>query len=87
MMSEVSKMDEQNVIQAAIRKNIAKEHQREILSQIDEARSKMRREMELAALELEASRRDDFAYQAKLERQMLVQGGPKNHGLKSTGLF
>lgn len=74
-------------MQAAIRKNIAKEHQREILSQIDEARNKMRREMELAALELEASRREEAAYQAKLERQMLVQGGPKNHGLKSTGLF
>merc|ERR1719409_1521185 len=87
MMVEVSKMDQQNVLQAAIRKNIAKEHQREILSQIDEARNKMRREMELAALELEASRREEAAYQAKLERQMLVQGGPKNHGLKSTGLF
>jgi hypothetical protein len=47
----------------------------------------MRREMELAALELEASRREEAAYQAKLARQMLVQGGPKNHGLKSTGLF
>jgi hypothetical protein len=59
----------------------------ETRAQIDEARSKMRREMELAALELEASRREEAAYQAKLERQMLVQGGPKNHGLKSTGLF
>lgn len=87
MMDEVVKMDKQNVLQAAIRKNIAKEHQREILGQVDEARNKMRREMELAALELEASRREEAAYQAKLERQMLVQGGPKNHGLKSTGLF
>jgi len=87
MMDEVVKMDKQNVLQAAIRKNIAKEHQNEILGQIDEARNKMRREMELAALELEASRREEAAYQAKLERQMLVQGGPKNHGLKSTGLF
>lgn len=46
-----------------------------------------RREMELAALELEASRREEAAYQAKLQRQMLLQGGPKNFGLKSTGLF
>jgi len=53
-------------IQAAIRKNIAKEHQNEILGQIDEARNKMRREMELAALELEASRREEAAYQVEL---------------------
>jgi hypothetical protein len=33
-------MDKQNVLQAAIRKNIAKEHQNEILGQIDEARNK-----------------------------------------------
>jgi hypothetical protein len=87
MIEEVQRMDKQNVLQTAIRKNIAKEHQNEILGQIDEARNKMRREMELAALELEASRREEAAYQAKLARQMLVQGGPKNHGLKSTGLF
>jgi len=87
VMDEVVKMDKQNVIQAAIRKNIAKEHQREILMQVDEVRNKMRREMELAALELEASKREEAAYQAKLKRQMLVEGGPKNHGLKSTGLF
>ena len=35
-------MDKQNVLQAAIRKNIAKEHQNEILGQIDEARNKAR---------------------------------------------
>jgi hypothetical protein len=87
MMEEVEKMEKQKVLEAAIRKNIAKEHQREVLEQIDEARGRMRREMELAALELEASRREEAAYQAKLERQMLIQGGPRNHGLKSTGLF
>jgi len=43
--------------------------------------------MEIAALELEASRREEAAYQAKLSKEMLVQKPLKNHGLKSTGLF
>lgn len=47
----------------------------------------MRREMELAALEMEASRREEEAYQAKLSREMMTQRPPKSHGLKSTGLF
>ena len=62
---EEAASDECVVRQAAIRRNIAKEHQREILEQIDEARNKMRREMELAALELEASRREEAAYQVR----------------------
>lgn len=67
-----------------------------------EAKNAMRREMEIAALELEASRREEAAYQvglfpcfphtsrsskAKLAKEMLVQKPLKNHGLKSTGLF
>jgi hypothetical protein len=47
----------------------------------------MRRETELAALEMEASRREEEAYQAKLQREMLIQRPPKSFGLKSTGLF
>jgi hypothetical protein len=35
-------MEKQKVLQTAIRNNIAKEHQREILNQVDEARNKMR---------------------------------------------
>mmetsp|Transcript_47823 Transcript_47823/g.150003 ORF Transcript_47823/g.150003 Transcript_47823/m.150003 type:complete len:152 (+) Transcript_47823:2316-2771(+) len=102
MVREVDDIEQQNALQAEIRKRIAKEHQRDILTQIEEAKNAMRREMEIAALELEASRREEAAYQvclfscsprtsrstkAKLAKEMLVQKPLKNHGLKSTGLF
>eukprot|EP00286_Rhodomonas_abbreviata_P026644 CAMPEP_0181313358 /NCGR_PEP_ID=MMETSP1101-20121128/14205_1 /TAXON_ID=46948 /ORGANISM="Rhodomonas abbreviata, Strain Caron Lab Isolate" /LENGTH=487 /DNA_ID=CAMNT_0023420305 /DNA_START=135 /DNA_END=1598 /DNA_ORIENTATION=- len=86
-MAEVAELQGQQRLSKAIRDNIAKEHQKDILMQVEEARQRMRREMDTAALELEASRREEAAYQAKLEREMRVQRPPKNHGLKSTGLF
>ena len=61
---------------------------KEIIKQIELARANMRRDMELAALEMEAARREEEAYQAKLQKEMLnIHKAPKNHGLKSTGLF
>jgi len=87
MMIEVEDTERHEALQAQIKKNIAKSHQTEIIRQIEMARNSMRREMELAALEMEASRREEEAYQAKLQKEMLSQKAPKNHGLKSTGLF
>jgi len=87
MMIEVEDTKRQEALEQKIRKNIAKNHQTEIIRQIEDARARMRRDMELAALEMEASRREEEAYQAKLQREMLNQKAPKNHGLKSTGLF
>jgi len=87
MIIEVEDTKRQEALEQKIRKNIAKNHQTEIIRQIEDARARMRRDMELAALEMEASRREEEAYQAKLQREMLNQKAPKNHGLKSTGLF
>ena len=89
MLAEVEEQEAGRILEAKIRKNIMKEHQHDILAQVDEARARMRRDMEIAALELEASRREEEAYQAKLQKEMLLaaQGRHKNHGLKSTGLF
>ena len=42
LCGQVDKMEKQKVLQTAIRNNIAKEHQREILNQVDEARNRMR---------------------------------------------
>jgi len=42
LYEQVDAMEKQKVLQTAIRNNIAKEHQREILNQVDEARNKMR---------------------------------------------
>mmetsp|Transcript_22655 Transcript_22655/g.55923 ORF Transcript_22655/g.55923 Transcript_22655/m.55923 type:complete len:487 (-) Transcript_22655:44-1504(-) len=87
MMAEVEDMEHQDALNAAIRANIQKQHQAELIKQIEVARRNMRREMELAALEMEASRREEEAYQARLHKEMYTQRPPKNHGLKSTGLF
>mmetsp|Transcript_88864 Transcript_88864/g.236668 ORF Transcript_88864/g.236668 Transcript_88864/m.236668 type:complete len:385 (-) Transcript_88864:503-1657(-) len=87
MLRDVEEMHTRDVLQSQVRRHIAKDHQREILAQIEEGWVKMRREMELAALEMEASRREEEAYQARLQREMLTQRPTKNHGLKSTGLF
>mmetsp|Transcript_68306 Transcript_68306/g.163039 ORF Transcript_68306/g.163039 Transcript_68306/m.163039 type:complete len:486 (+) Transcript_68306:147-1604(+) len=89
MMNAVEEQEASRILEAKIRKNIVKEHQHDILEQIDEAKGRMRRDMEIAALELEASRREEEAYQAKLQKEMLLaaNGRHKSHGLKSTGLF
>mmetsp|Transcript_54385 Transcript_54385/g.127132 ORF Transcript_54385/g.127132 Transcript_54385/m.127132 type:complete len:486 (-) Transcript_54385:69-1526(-) len=87
MVAEVADLEQQRQLSAQIRNNIAKEHQRELLLQIQDARDNVRRDMDIAALELEASRREEAAYQARLEKEMMKQQPTKNYGLKSTGLF
>mmetsp|Transcript_18259 Transcript_18259/g.28345 ORF Transcript_18259/g.28345 Transcript_18259/m.28345 type:complete len:223 (-) Transcript_18259:134-802(-) len=81
MIREVEDIEKQNLHQVQIRKNIAKEHRREILGQIDEARGNMRREMELAALELEAARREEELYQVWLlnPKPLTPDAQPLNH--------